>query len=171
MDTPLYNVKYYSHQPSSVDSITKYDEEFKEVTDSTSFVHIRKKPPIIQTIVLPPPPPPPVASPSNGGLINGASGILGLANGGVPNGTGNNPTTNPPPPTDNSVKVTITQLGNWGSAIQLAEQAKVQTVSDAIAYIEKSGLDSYGGDPRTQIKINGMIVNTSTIIKLKEAGY
>jgi hypothetical protein len=58
MDTPLYNAKYYSHQPTSVDTITKYDEEFKEVTDSTNFVHIRKKPPIIQTIVLPPPPPP-----------------------------------------------------------------------------------------------------------------
>jgi len=57
MDTPLYNAKYYSHQPSSVDTITKYDEEFKEVTDSTNFVHIRKKPPIIQTIVLPPPAP------------------------------------------------------------------------------------------------------------------
>ena len=100
MDTPLYNAKYYSHQPSSVDTITKYDEEFKEVTDSTIFVHIRKKPPIIQTIVLPPPPPPPSIN-NNYNLhppANGGDNSSVLANSGQ-NGQGTYPTLNPPPTT------------------------------------------------------------------------
>ncbi len=52
MDTPLYNVKYYSHNPSATNSIVSFEEDQREVTESTAFVHIRKKPPIIQTIVL-----------------------------------------------------------------------------------------------------------------------